>query len=137
MWSSIKAGAAYFALVFALGFVLGTLRVFLLAPALGDLGAVLVELPMMLVASWLICHWLTRLLRVPSDMPARLVMGGSAFVFLIVAEISLSLWLFGNSIAAHFGNYGTAHGAAGLAGQIAFAAFPVVQLGRRGSPGRR
>lgn len=127
MWNALKAGLTYFALVFAVGFLLGTLRVLALAPMLGELGAVLVELPVMLAASWIICRWLIRLLRVPGDVPARLAMGGGAFVFLIAAEIALSVWLFGNSVSQHFANYLTAHGALGLAGQIAFAAFPVLQ----------
>lgn len=40
----------------------------------------------------------------------------------------LSRSAFGNSLAAHLAHYKTVSGALGLAGQIAFAAFPVIQL---------
>ena len=55
-----RAGAAYFAIVFAVGFVLGALRVTFLAPAVGPLPAVALELPVMLAASWWTCGWLMR-----------------------------------------------------------------------------
>ncbi len=52
---AVLAGVLYFGLVFALGFILGTLRVLVLEPRLGSTGAVLLELPVMLAASWLLC----------------------------------------------------------------------------------
>ena len=50
--SSIKAGVAYAVTVFAIGFLLGTARVLLLAPRVGSTVAVLVETPVILAASW-------------------------------------------------------------------------------------
>jgi len=41
----VKAALAYAAIVFAVGFVFGTLRTLVLAPWLGALGAVLAEVP--------------------------------------------------------------------------------------------
>lgn len=130
MTTALKAGAAYFALVFALGFVLGTLRVLVLARYIGELGAVALELPVMLLASWAICRWLIRRLRVAADVPARVTMGATAFVLLMVAELGLSVWVFGNTLAAHLEHYATLPGALGFAGQFAFALMPVLQLRR-------
>ena len=49
---SLLAGAAYFAVVFATGFALGVVRVLVTAPRLGETGAVLLEVPIILAASW-------------------------------------------------------------------------------------
>ncbi len=51
MAASIKAGAAYFAIVFAAAFVLGTIRVSLVAPSVGPTIAVLIETPPAVVVS--------------------------------------------------------------------------------------
>jgi hypothetical protein len=55
---TFQAGAAYFGIVFALGLVLGTLRVLILAPTLGSTEAVLVEVTVTLTLSWIVYAWL-------------------------------------------------------------------------------
>ena len=45
---SLTAGLAYFASVFAIGFVLGLIRIPFLVPLFGDITAVLIELPIIL-----------------------------------------------------------------------------------------
>lgn len=127
MKTAIKAGIAYFLLVFAIGFVLGTIRVLFLLQRIGELGAVVLELPVMLAASWMICRWLIRRLRVPGDVPSRLTMGACAFALLMVAELGLSVMVFGNSLSSHLQHFATDPGAIGLAGQIAFGLFPLLQ----------
>ena len=57
---TIKAALAYWGAIFALGFVLGTLRVLWIAPQMGETRAVLFELPLMLAASWFAARWLVR-----------------------------------------------------------------------------
>ena len=81
MISSVKAGIAYFAIIFAAGFMLGTIRVLLLIPRIGETWAVLAELPVMMMLSWFVCGWLLRRFGVPRDWGNRLRMGGVAFVF--------------------------------------------------------
>ena len=46
---TIKAGLAYFALVFGAGFVLGSIRVPFLVPRFGERVAELIEMPIMFV----------------------------------------------------------------------------------------
>jgi len=122
------AGLAYFALVFAAGFALGTLRVVVLTPRLGDPAtAVLLELPVMLGLSWMACRWLIARLDVPTAVSARLVMGGSAFATLMVAELGVSVLAFGRTLPAHLEHYRQLPTLLGLAGQMAFAVFPVIQ----------
>ena len=130
------AGAAYFALVFALGFVLGTVRTIFVrdAPSGGRLIGVLIELPIMIAASWFLCRYVVRRLAVAPTVAARAVMGGVAFALLLLAELLVGALLFGRSPAEHFALYRDASYALGLAAQIAFALMPLVQLRQR--PGR-
>lgn len=95
---AVKAGAAYFAVVFAVGFALGTVRTLFLAPRLGELLAVVIELPLMLGASWLACGWAVRRWRIAPTAGPRLTMGAFAFALLIIAEATLSLTTFDRSL---------------------------------------
>ncbi len=127
---TIKAGAAYFAIVFAVGFALGTVRTLFIAPRLGEQLAVLIELPFMLSASWLACGWCVRRWRVTPAAGPRLTMGAVAFALLIIAEVTLSLTAFDRSLTDFLGNLTTPHGLTGLSGQIVFALMPLLRRGR-------
>lgn len=122
-----KAGSSYFAAVFALGFVLGTIRTVWLLTMLGELIAVLLELPVMLAASWWLCAQLIKRFKVPARPAARLAMGALAFALLMAAELFLSLAVMGYTWHEHFAHYATAPGALGLAGQVVFALIPLLQ----------
>lgn len=67
----IRPGIAYFALVFVLGFLLGTVRTLFVrdAPAAGRLLGVLIELPIMLSASWFLCRYVIRRLKETRHLP--------------------------------------------------------------------
>ncbi|OLE06116.1 MAG: hypothetical protein AUI36_42355 [Cyanobacteria bacterium 13_1_40CM_2_61_4] len=93
----LKAGL-YFALVFAAGFVLGTIRTLWVVPRLGTRMAELMETPIMLVITILAARWTVRRLAVPATPPARLGMGFVALGLLLVAEFTLVLWLRGLTI---------------------------------------
>jgi hypothetical protein len=127
MRAALIAGVLYFLSVFALGAALGTLRVLLAVPLLGELVATLAELPMMLAASWAICGWLVRRWRVTPRRPERLTMGAAAFALLMAAEAILSVGLFGRSLGLHLARYGELGPALGLAAQVAFGLFPLVR----------
>ncbi|MEQ8434967.1 MAG: hypothetical protein RIA71_12065 [Oceanicaulis sp.] len=126
----IGAGFVYFAVIIALGFVLGTIRTIFLTPALGQFGAVLLELPVMLTASWIVCGVIVRDLTPAPSLFQRAVMGASAFAFLMSAEIALALFVFGETPAQLLAGWAAPAGMAGLCGQIAFAVFPVLVKGR-------
>ncbi|MCM0020748.1 MAG: hypothetical protein NBV67_12195 [Tagaea sp.] len=125
----MRAGAVYFALIFALGFVLGTARVLAVAPAIGELLATTIELPIMLAASWIVCGWCLRRFDVPAVWTHRATMGAVAFALLMAAEASLSILLAGRSLAEHLARYAETGPALGLVAQFAFAAFPLVRRG--------
>jgi hypothetical protein len=55
------------------------------------------------------------------------MMGATAFVLLILGEASLSLWLAGRTMAEHLALYAEPTHLIGLAGQMAFAAFPLLR----------
>jgi hypothetical protein len=126
----LLAGAVYFALVFALGFLLGTVRTLFVqdAPSGGRLLGVVIELPIMLAASWFLCRHVVARLRVAPTMPSRAVMGGVAFALLLLAELLVGALLFGRTPAEHVALYREASYALGLAAQIGFALMPVLQL---------
>ena len=125
MAKSVTAGASYFVIVFAFGFVLGTVRTILVAPQLGELVAVLMELPIILTLSWLTCGWIVSKIELSRAFSVRVIMSVTAFSFLMIAEISLSVFAFGNDLSEHFATLASTVGAIGLLGQMAFAAMPL------------
>lgn len=133
MRAAVAAGGAYFALVFAAGFVLGTLRALVLVPRVGETVAVTLELPVMLAVSWLACGRVLDRFAVPRSPRHRLVMGGVAFLLLMAAELAVSVLAFGRSPAEHVAGYRSWAAASGLAAQILFAAFPLLRPDRGAS----
>ena len=124
---SALAGLAYFTLVFAAGFALGTARVLVLLPRVGETTAVLLELPLILTVSWFTCRWVIARLALSGDMRARLTMGGVAFALLMIAEAALGVIGFGRPLTEHLAQYLRPAAMLGLLGQLVFAAFPAVQ----------
>ena len=120
--NALPLGLRYFAGVFAVAFALGIVRTLWLAPQIGAMAAVMVESPIVLAFSW---WWGRRLLaRRPLPLAGRAVMGGSAFVWLMLAELALSLAL-GRTAGQHFAALVTPGGLLGLAMQLLFAALPL------------
>jgi hypothetical protein len=124
---AIAAGCTYALIMFMVGFVVGTLRLLVLAPHLGATWAVELEVPVMLIVSWYQSRWSARKLDVVEAWESRALMGFVAFVILMVAELGVSIWIFDQSLAAHFAAYGSAAGAIGLAAQLTVATFPLLQ----------
>lgn len=123
--SLLRHALIYLAAIFALGFVLGTIRTLWLAPALGHLAAVALELPVMLGASW----WLARRLAARRPLPSRsaaLLAGLIAFVLLLALELALGVALFGQSAQEWGAALATPPGALGLAGQVLFGLLPAL-----------
>jgi hypothetical protein len=117
--------------VFALGFVLGALRETVVAPRLGALAAVLIEVPAMLAASYAAARFLVRRLAVPDGAAPRLAMGGLAFALLMLAETLVGVLLMGRSPGDQLAAYAQPREAVGLAAQIGFALIPLI-AGRPG-----
>jgi hypothetical protein len=126
MSRALKAGLAYFSIVFAVGFGLGTLRVLVMVPLFGEVSAVAIELPIMLALSWVACRWLINRFAVPAVSRDRLLMGGSAFLLLMAAELGVSVLAFGRSPAEHWATYRMLSAKMGLLAQIGFALMPLL-----------
>jgi hypothetical protein len=119
----LRAAALYWAAVFALGFVLGTIRVLWVIPLVGLMPATLIELPLILTGSWLAAGWLVRRFGITSAGEA-LVVGALAFAILMVAECALASVLTGQSPAEWLAGLRQPHALLGLAGQVVFALMP-------------
>jgi hypothetical protein len=127
MSASIRAGLAYFLIVFAIAFGIGAIRTGFIVPRIGALAAVCIEAPVVLAVSWAVCRRTTRRFAVPRGVGARLAMGATAFALLMAAELALSLTLGGLSAAQHWALYRGLPRQIGLAAQVAFAAIPLLQ----------
>lgn len=119
----LRAAIAYWAVVFALGFVLGTVRVLWLVPLVGLMSATALELPVMLGASWVASGWLMRRLGIAEPGEA-LAVGLAAFGLLMAAECALAVTMVGQSPAQWLADLRQPHALLGLAGQIIFALMP-------------
>ena len=118
------AGLAFFVVALGWGFVLGALREIVVAPRLGGVAAVALEVPIMLAISWVAARALVRIFAVPATVGARLGMGLLAFVLLQISEVVLAAW-FGTPIEVFVAALATAKGALGMSAQVIFAIIPL------------
>jgi hypothetical protein len=130
MTTGMRAGFYYFAIIFAVGFVLGVLRTIALVtfPNVSPLSAVIVELPIILFIAWMVCGRLVARLNIAHDVVATSAMGVTALVLLLSAEAGLSVGLNGLSLQEHISLYNQTSHVAGLVGQLAFAVMPLVKI---------
>jgi hypothetical protein len=126
----LKPALAYLAPVFAAAFLFGALRVTLIAPQIGPLAAVALEVPLILGLSWLVAGWVLR--RWPLTFRKATAMGGLAFILLMLAEFALAYTLSDQDPATYAATFAQAAGALGLAGQLGFALIPPFRAYARG-----
>jgi len=125
-------GIVYFALVFAVGFLLGVVRVLLLEPQIGERWAELAEMPFMLLAIFLAARFVVRRYPAPSRA-SYLVSGGVALLLLVLVEFTVVLGIRGISIAQYFAERDPIAGGVYVLMLIIFAAMPWLQGGKRAS----
>jgi len=95
----LKLGVVYFLLVLGAGFILGTVRVLLMVPSVGDRAAELLEMPLMVLATVLAAWWITQRFPEPSDNARRLVIGGIPLSLMLTAELTVDIGLRGMTTA--------------------------------------
>ena len=125
MTQALKAGALYFALVFAAGFALGPIRLLWLVPRVGVRTAELMEAPVMLAAIVAAARWTIRRLALPFALSIRLGMGFVALGLLLTAEFTLVLRLRGLSVNEYLAGRDPV---AGTAYYVALGIFAVMPL---------
>jgi len=116
----LKAGAIYFALVFAVGWVLGPIRELWVVPHLGRVAALLLELPLMLVAMIVSARWVVRRFSVPYAFRTRIAIGFVALAILLVAELVGSRWVRGLSVQTYLASLATVPGLISLLSFLGF-----------------
>lgn len=118
----VRAGATYFALVFAAGFMFGVVRQFVLVPRLGATSALAVEAPLMLAISSLAARRIVRL-HAPRVRDAIFI-GAIALMLLLVTEAVLAGPLRGWTFDQWIGHFSTLDGAISVGLYLVFAAMP-------------
>jgi type IV secretory pathway TrbD component len=122
----VKAGVLYFALVFGLGFVLGTIRTLWVVPRVGARTAELMEMPIMLAVTIGAARWTVLRLSVPMMWSARLGMGCIALVLMLIAEFGFVLWIRGLSIKEYFATRDPVSGTIYYVVLVVFAIMPLL-----------
>ena len=128
---SIKAGLAYFALVFGAGFALGALRVSFLVPRFGERISELSEMPLMFAVIVAAARFVMRRFTVPSSIPAHLGIGLLALGLLLAAEFLLAVVSQDQSLADYVASRDPVSGSVYLAMLVLFALAPAF-IGKTG-----
>ena len=124
----VIAGFAYFALAFAAGVVFGVARETLVRPAIGDLPAVLIEIPLMLAISAFVAQSLIIRFAIAPLATPRIVMGAVACALLVIAEALLAVFGLGQALRDHAASYFSPRGAATIASQAIFGLIPLLLM---------
>ncbi len=125
MKRALTATTFYFLALFALGFVLGTIRVLFVAPEIGDLGATLLEVPLMLTAAFFLCRWAVGRWQVSPALATRWAIMLWFLVLIVLFETLLGATLFGQTLDETWAGLATAAGLVGLTAQVIAALLPL------------
>lgn len=128
---AVSAATVYFLALFALGFILGTIRVLFVVPRFGVLGATSLEVPFMLTAGFYGCRWVVRRWQVPPALSARGAMALWFLLLLALFETLVGVALFGRTLAGTWAGLATPAGLLGLTAQVVAALLPLF-VGRAG-----
>jgi len=129
--------AAYAATVFGAGFVLGSVRVLVVAPRIGARMAELVELPLMIGVSVVAAGWVNRRLPADTSTAGRLVVGSVALALLLAAEAAAGVAVRGVGVRDALINPDPIAGSLYYFSLALFALLPALRGRRRPHDGRR
>jgi len=121
-----RLAAYYFAIVFAVGFALGTVRVLWLVPALGERWAELSEMPLMWLASYLATRFLMVRPQGISSGKDAFWTGALALGVLLAVEFTVVLGLRGLTLSDYLGSRDIVSGTAYVVSLVAYALMPLL-----------
>ena len=122
----LKAGAVYFLLMFAIGWVLGPIRELWAIPRFGRLTGVLLEAVIMLIAMAVSARWVIGRFQVKPTFGSTISMGLVALGILVPAEIAGVVWVRGFPLSECLASFVTIPGLVSLLMFLLFAAMPML-----------
>jgi hypothetical protein len=126
MTAAVRAGIAYFATLFALGFLLGSLREMATRAGWPRGPLVLAEIPVMLAFAWVAAGWCCRRFAVPLAVGHRIGMGLVMLVLLRLGELAVGTLLMGHTFRAQLAADISPAGLLESLPQALTAAFPLL-----------
>ena len=120
-----RAAGVYVLITFAAGFVWGTLRTVVSAPAWGALPAVALEIPVMFAVAWWASARALRWAPIPAGAGPALAMGAVFFGLLQGAELALRFAVSGGVMETVLAAYAAPEALIGIAAQALTALFPL------------
>jgi hypothetical protein len=123
---TLRATLTYFFLVFGSGFVLGSIRVPLLVPRLGERTAELLEMPLMALTMVLTARFVVRRQLTPAGVAPRLTVGTLALGLMLAAEIAVGVLLEQRSPAEILSSRDPISGTVYLALLLLYALLPLL-----------
>ena len=125
LFDALLSGIGYGVSMFGAGFVFGAFRVLLLAPSLGELVAVFIELPIIMIICWNLSKLFVEKV---VEAGSGVTMGIFAFVTLLLLEVGLALFVFDRTWDETLQDFASLKGRIGLAGQLISSLFPLWHL---------
>jgi hypothetical protein len=127
----LVASFLYFAIVFAVGFALGPVRVFWLEPRLGETLASLCEAPFLLIAMVAAARWVPGGVGPLASRRELLAMGAGALFLQQIADFAVGFGLRNMDLAEQLARFATLPGLIYALLLLAFAAMPALVNGRQ------
>jgi hypothetical protein len=122
----LSAAALYFVIVFAAGFLLGSIRVLWVEPKLGQAAAVLCESPLLLAVIVLTARWVPSLVGIEKSVTGLVLMGAIALALQEAADFLVGTRLRGITAAQQLAYFATKAGLIYGFLLIAFAIMPLL-----------
>ena len=129
----LGSAVVYFGIVFGVGFLLGSVRVPLMVPRIGERSAELAEMPLMFIAIFLAAGYIVRKHAAYVSPKGWAVVGVISLGLLVCAELLLAAVLAGRGVAEYIASRDPVSGTVYLGMLVVFAAMPWLRRGLAGS----